>query len=166
MAGRPQLYGNWLSTGIGQIAGVAAASHFFLAEGDGRVLSAFRFARLDRMPRKHFMSASCAIRGSFFDFVDDPWKHPGHEDRAARFVGDDLLGNFDKGKEADFVAIDWNAGQSAMRWRQSLIVEGGPKTVDQAAQLLFGVMMVGDDRNVDETWIAGERAYKKMPSPP
>jgi guanine deaminase len=79
---------------------------------------------------------------------------------------DDLLGNFDKGKEADFVAIDWNAGQSAMRWRQSLIVDGGPKTVEQAAQLLFGVMMVGDDRNVDETWIAGERAYKKMPSPP
>jgi len=37
------------------------------------------------------MSASCAIRGSFFDFVDDPWKHAGHEDRAARFVRDGLL---------------------------------------------------------------------------
>ena len=73
---------------------------------------------------------------------------------------DDLLGNFAKGKEADFVAIDWNAGQAAMRWRQSLIVEGAPETVDQAAQLLFGVMMVGDDRNVDETWISGKRAYK------
>lgn len=76
---------------------------------------------------------------------------------------DDLLGNFGKGKEADFVAIDWNAGQAAMRWRQSLIVDGGPETADQAAQLLFAVMMVGDDRNVDETWIAGERAYKKRP---
>jgi guanine deaminase len=76
---------------------------------------------------------------------------------------DDLLGNFDKGKEADFVAIDWNAGQAAMRWRQSLTVEGSPATVDQAAQLLFGVMMVGDDRNVDETWIAGKRMYKKTP---
>ena len=74
---------------------------------------------------------------------------------------DDLLGNFEKGKEADFVAIDWNAGQEAMRWRQSLIVEGRPETADQAAALLFGVMMVGDDRNVDEAWIAGERAYKK-----
>lgn len=76
---------------------------------------------------------------------------------------DDLLGNFGKGKEADFVAIDWNTGQSIMRWRQSLIVDGVPETVDQAAQVLFGVMMVGDDRNVDETWIAGERAYKKAP---
>jgi guanine deaminase len=73
---------------------------------------------------------------------------------------DDLLGNFAKGKEADFVAIDWNAGQAAMRWRQSLIVEGAPRTVDQAAQLLFGVMMVGDDRNVNETWISGKRAHK------
>ena len=49
---------------------------------------------------------------------------------------DDMLGNFDKGKEADFVAIDWNAGQLAMRWHQSLIGEdarndgsGGPVAV-------------------------------------
>jgi hypothetical protein len=27
-----------------------------------------------------------------------------------------------------------------MRWRESLIVEGAPETVDQAAQLLFGVV--------------------------
>lgn len=75
---------------------------------------------------------------------------------------DDMLGNFDKGKEADFVAIDWNAGQPAMRWHQSLTMEGdGPETMDQAAQLLFGVMTVGDDRNIDETWVAGKRAYKK-----
>jgi guanine deaminase len=75
---------------------------------------------------------------------------------------DDILGNFDKGKEADFVALDWNAGQLAMQWRQSLAVgEGGPETVEQAAQLLFGVMAVGDDRNIDETWVAGKRAYKK-----
>ena len=75
---------------------------------------------------------------------------------------DDMLGNFDKGKEADFVALDWNAGQAAMSWHQSLITGGNvPETMDQAAQLLFGVMACGDDRNVDETWIAGRRAYKK-----
>jgi guanine deaminase len=34
---------------------------------------------------------SCAIRGTFFDFVDDPWKHAGHEANAARFVHDGLL---------------------------------------------------------------------------
>jgi guanine deaminase len=75
---------------------------------------------------------------------------------------DDVLGNFDRGKEADFVALDWNAGQAAMSWHQSLITGGNPpETTDQAAQLLFGVMACGDDRNVDETWIAGRRAYKK-----
>ena len=47
---------------------------------------------------------------------------------------DDMLGNFDKGKEADFVALDWNAGQAAMSWHQSLITGGnGPETMDQAA---------------------------------
>jgi len=75
---------------------------------------------------------------------------------------DDILGSFHKGKEADFVVMDWNAGQLAMRWRQSLIVEdAGPETIEQAVQLLFGVMTVGDDRNIDETWVAGKRAYKK-----
>jgi guanine deaminase len=74
---------------------------------------------------------------------------------------DDLLGNFDKGKEADFVVLDWNAGQHAMRWHQGLITSGSPETIAQATQLLFGVMTLGDDRNVDETWIAGIRAYKK-----
>ena len=78
---------------------------------------------------------------------------------------DDVLGNFDKGKEADFVALDWNAGQAAMSWHQSLITGGNvPETIDQASQLLFGVMACGDDRNVDETWIAGKRAYKKVGS--
>jgi guanine deaminase len=74
---------------------------------------------------------------------------------------DDHLGNFEKGKEADFVALDWKGGPSAMEWHQSLTVEGDPTTKEQAAELLFGVMMVGDDRCVDETWIMGERAYKR-----
>ncbi|MBI5524040.1 MAG: guanine deaminase [Desulfarculus sp.] len=75
---------------------------------------------------------------------------------------DDMLGNFDKGKEADFVVLDWMAGQAAMSWHQSLAVEGdGPETMEQAAQLLFGIMTTGDDRNVAETWVAGSRAYQK-----
>src|SRR5258708_1764381 len=35
--------------------------------------------------------ASCAIRGTFFDLIDDPWKHVGREQEAARFVRDGLL---------------------------------------------------------------------------
>jgi guanine deaminase len=74
---------------------------------------------------------------------------------------DEYVGSFDVGKEADFVAIDWTSGPAAMAWHQSLVAEHGPTTVEDAAGLLFGVMMVGDERNVDETWILGERAYKK-----
>ncbi|MCE9546272.1 MAG: hypothetical protein K8T25_12220, partial [Planctomycetia bacterium] len=45
---------------------------------------------------------------------------------------------------------------------QSLAIPtGNPETMDQAAALLFGIMAVGDDRNVDETWIAGKCAYRK-----
>lgn len=75
---------------------------------------------------------------------------------------DDVVGNFDIGKEADFVAIDWNAGQHAMAWHQSLTTTGPSRaTIDEAAMLLFGVMACGDDRNVDETWVYGKRVYKK-----
>jgi guanine deaminase len=73
---------------------------------------------------------------------------------------DDLIGNFDPGKEADFVALDWNGGPSELAWHQSLVC-AKPATMKQAAQLLFGIMAVGDDRAVDETWVMGRRLYKK-----
>ncbi|TFV49075.1 guanine deaminase [Bradyrhizobium niftali] len=75
---------------------------------------------------------------------------------------DDKLGNFEPGKEADFVALDPNGGPVAQPWHQSLVADGaGPRTVDDAANMLFAVMMVGDDRCVDETWVMGKRLYKK-----
>lgn len=75
---------------------------------------------------------------------------------------DEYVGNFDIGKEADFVALDWTAGPPASAWHASLLVEeGGPQTVEQAGELLFSIMMVSDERAVDETWVAGERLYKK-----
>src|SRR5262249_16070243 len=75
---------------------------------------------------------------------------------------DDLVGNFAAGKEADFVVLDWNAGPLAQSWRQSLTVEDGePTTMAEAAELLFGLMMVGDDRSVAETWVAGRKLYEK-----
>lgn len=75
---------------------------------------------------------------------------------------DDRVGNFEVGKEADFVALDWNAGPTAMEWHQQLFFgEAGPTTMEEAAHALFSIMMVGDDRNVDETWVSGVRLYKK-----
>ena len=42
-----------------------------------------------------------AIRGTFFDFVDDPWKYVGREQEAARFTFDGLL-VIENGVIADF----------------------------------------------------------------
>lgn len=76
---------------------------------------------------------------------------------------DDKLGNFARGKEADFVVLDASSGPAAMAWHRSLLCAGEPQTMAEAAELLFSMMMVGDDRCVDETWILGKRAYKKTP---
>jgi len=75
---------------------------------------------------------------------------------------DDRIGNFDPGKEADFVVLDWSVGQHAVEWQTSRLVgEHGLKDMDQAANLLFSIMILGDDRSVDQTWIMGEKAYQK-----
>ena len=75
---------------------------------------------------------------------------------------DEMIGNFAPGKEADLVVLDWKGGPSVQSWRQSLVVgEAGPSTIEQAADLLFGLMMVGDDRAIDETWVSGRRLFKK-----
>ncbi|KQQ06058.1 MULTISPECIES: guanine deaminase [unclassified Rathayibacter] len=74
---------------------------------------------------------------------------------------DDLVGSFDIGKEADFVALDWTAGPPASAWHQSLAHDGGELTQDAVRELLFGIMMVGDERAVDQTWVMGELAYQK-----
>ena len=36
-------------------------------------------------------SSRTAVRGTFFDFIDNPWKHVGNEPAAARFIKDGLL---------------------------------------------------------------------------
>jgi guanine deaminase len=78
---------------------------------------------------------------------------------------DDLVGNFAPGKEADFVVLDCNGGPLALAWRQSLIAEAGkPPTLEQAADLLFGLMTVGDDRAVDQTWAMGRQVYLRRGS--
>lgn len=75
---------------------------------------------------------------------------------------DDRIGNFEVGKEADFVVLDWTAGQRAIRWHNTLLTQtDAPQTMQEAAQLLFSMMMLGDDRNVDETWTMAQRRYQR-----
>jgi len=76
---------------------------------------------------------------------------------------DDRIGNFEPGKEADFVVLDWAAGQRANAWNTSRLLKGdAPETMEEAAKLLFAIMICGDDRSIDETWVMGAQAYMKQ----
>lgn len=60
---------------------------------------------------------------------------------------EDKIGNFETGKEADFVVLDYNATE-LMEYRLSFA-----KNIDE---ILFAIMMMGDDRLVKDTYILGE----------
>ncbi|QIA64957.1 guanine deaminase [Vibrio astriarenae] len=65
---------------------------------------------------------------------------------------DDKVGNFEKGKEADFVVLNWSATDlQKLRFEYSTDLE----------DKLFALMMLGDDRNVSATYIAGKLAYSQ-----
>lgn len=65
---------------------------------------------------------------------------------------DDQLGNFNEGKEADFVVLNLTATSlQALRMSRSTTLE----------DTLFALFTLGDDRNVEATYIYGQRAYSK-----
>lgn len=68
---------------------------------------------------------------------------------------EDHVGNFLPGKEADFVILDL-ASTPLMRFR----MEDSPELADK----LFLLMILGDDRNVKETYVAGKRSFRKESS--
>lgn len=79
---------------------------------------------------------------------------------------EDKIGNFNPGKEADFVALDWTGGQTGTDWHTEILAQNGPSTMDEAADLLFSMMVVGDDRCVDQTWIMGKQLYSRGTAKP
>ena len=68
----------------------------------------------------------------------------------------DKLGNFNLGKEADFVVLDLQP-TALQQLRQSRA-----KGLEDS---LFALMMMGDDRNIHATYIYGQRAYLKTAKP-
>jgi guanine deaminase len=64
----------------------------------------------------------------------------------------DQLGNFNVGKEADFVVLNLKA-TALQSLRQSRV-----KSIDDA---LFALFTMGDDRNIEATYIYGQCAYQK-----
>ena len=65
---------------------------------------------------------------------------------------DGRIGNFTPGKEADFVLLD---GAHAPVLKQRLA------NAKSWAERLFAFAMLGDDRAVARTWVAGETAYRR-----
>lgn len=69
---------------------------------------------------------------------------------------EDKLGNFDIGKEADFIVLDPKA-TPAMALRNS---DFPVKTLEDIADKAFAIMIMGDDRTIEATYIMGEIAYQ------
>ncbi len=63
---------------------------------------------------------------------------------------DEKIGNFESGKEADFVVLDSRATSITSR-RLS--------TSDDVAEKLFALIMLGDDRCVAATYLMGKCAH-------
>ncbi|MEL7358366.1 MAG: guanine deaminase [Cyanobacteria bacterium J06560_6] len=68
---------------------------------------------------------------------------------------DDTLGSFDIGKDADFIVLNPQA-TTLMAFRNS---GEFPRTLDELADRAFSLVMMGDDRAVQATYILGELAY-------
>ncbi len=63
---------------------------------------------------------------------------------------DDKVGNFEIGKEADFVVLNWAATDlQKLRYQHTKSLE----------DKLFALMILGDERNVDATYVDGRLVY-------
>lgn len=70
---------------------------------------------------------------------------------------DHMIGNFDEGKEADFVVLDC-AATTTQKLRVDFLQHNQCLDIET---LLFGLQITGDDRNVEATYIMGEKVYQK-----
>ena len=61
---------------------------------------------------------------------------------------DDKIGNFERGKEADFVVLD-PAGTSISKRRTDV--------ASSIEEVLFALTMLADDRNIAATYVAGNK---------
>lgn len=70
---------------------------------------------------------------------------------------EDKIGNFDPGKEADFIVIDPRSTPILALRNQAEM----PTTLEDLSDRLFSLIIMGDDRSIQATYILGELAYQK-----
>lgn len=72
----------------------------------------------------------------------------------AKVLGmDKYVGNFEAGKEADFVVMDLKA---------TPLITRRLKIAKRMKAMLFAIMTMGDDRMIAETFVMGKSVYKKV----
>ncbi len=74
---------------------------------------------------------------------------------------EDTIGNFDPGKEADFIVVDLQA-TPLMAFRNRIATAAA---LSELAEILFATMILGDDRAIHATYIFGEMAYNAQTHP-
>jgi guanine deaminase len=72
---------------------------------------------------------------------------------------EDKIGNFDPGKEADFVVLDLTATPLMKFRNQNAFAESQP----QLAAKLFATLILGDDRAVSAVYIMGKKVLGRAP---
>lgn len=75
---------------------------------------------------------------------------------------EDTIGSFDPGKAADFIVLDPQS-TPLMAFRND---SGAPDNLKELADRVFSLMMMGDDRVVQATYILGELAHERTKSTP
>ncbi len=73
---------------------------------------------------------------------------------------EDTLGNFDIGKDADFIVLN-SRSTPLMAFRNNATA---PESLSELADRAFSLIIMGDDRAIESTYILGEIAYS-APSP-
>jgi guanine deaminase len=72
---------------------------------------------------------------------------------------DDKIGNFEPGKEADFAILNWAGGRQFVGDRMSDAYLTGVTDLHKLQERLFVLMMMGDDRNVEATYVYGKKVF-------
>jgi guanine deaminase len=70
---------------------------------------------------------------------------------------DNTIGNFDPGKEADFIVIDFRS-TPILNFRNSLPLTD---SLEDLADHLFSLVIMGDDRAIQATYIMGDLVYDR-----
>jgi len=70
---------------------------------------------------------------------------------------EETLGNFEIGKEADFIVLNLRA-TPLMAFRNA---PDAPSTLSELADQVFSLIIMGDDRTVQATYVMGEIAYEQ-----